>query len=783
MTVPLETADASSPADTPKPTTIWWMALDEAVSAGTRTAEELGALRERAERHDRWIAEDTAAAAERVAPPTTVKGWAPFLPEHVELGQLTDAADGPCACPRDADIVLHIEGCAQDVPGHAQPYGPRFCTEYDLTPNALVTAAALGAALRGINESALADTLESEAEDRHFTSLMHDAHGSEVSAAYEAAAGEYRAGLTATEDLEPLFEQLRSVLTAAAYDRLLDGLDLGDVGAVRTHLQSRLAEAEAATRPALPGEAPGLVELEQQAAAMRKSGHNGLADSMEQQLAKMRTWPQHRVQVAEPEPPKRKSNWREEVAPLEAKLFGMTAGLRRTAEVADALGAGRQGVLAVTLTRTSVAVGPHVRLLTASGMRGTARQGGSLNFYAALVGKPNAGKTEAADAGAYLVPLSDDALIPEGTGEGIVKSFGFMRREKHGNGEDAYYTYEFERMAEQVLMAADEVDAVFAEMCRQGTKFASMWRSMWMGAMVGTTTGNVELRTKLLPHTYRLGALLGCQPEATVALWEEGNRGTPQRIHWAPCTRRKPNGQPIPEPLDLAYQSEPTPEHVGLPNGYRPPVITTEPEISTVGNYVTPEPEPQWIEWPTAARRFIEAELEALQVDDDPYGEGDDDEEDEVMKLLGHSTFMRLKIMALLAIMDGLEQPTDTHWEAAGIVMRLREMCMRRTKARATRAGKVAAENRGVDQGIQRATAKLAEDAAASEFSMELEVRILTVIGQLRDRYQTPTSAAIMRRCSKKQQPHVLKRLGAMCGSGALRVDNAGAYTIVPQAD
>src|SRR5699024_11835167 len=121
------------------------------------------------------------------------------------------------------------------------------------------------------------------------------------------------------------------------------------------------------------------------------------------------------------------------------------------------------------------------------------------------------------------------------------------------------------------------------------------------------------------------------------------------------------------------------------------------------------ELEPRWIEWPPAARRFIEAELEALQEDDDPYGEGDDDEEDEILTLLGHSTFMRLKIMALLAIMDGLEQPTDTHWKAAGIVMQLREMCMRRTKARATRAGKVAAENRGVDQGFQRAAAKRGE--------------------------------------------------------------------------
>ncbi|OCB56194.1 hypothetical protein A5722_15010 [Mycobacterium vulneris] len=783
MTVPVGIADASAERDTPIPLTAERVHYDGAVASGKFTPEQLQSLEHLADEADARIMEMVGPAAPpwTPAPPASLNAWSRFIPTHVGLDPLVAVEGGYCRCPGNAAIVLHVNGCAQGVAGQAQPHGNDFCAEFDLVPNVLVTAVTLGAALRGVSEAGLRDTMEWEAEDRVLAAAGPLA--AVTQADRDAAEAE---GLAAngTANLDPLFEELRSVVTAAEYDKVLDGVDLGNTATVQAHLEARLAEAKAATRPALPGEAPGLVELEEQAAAMRSRDHNGLADSMEQQLAAMRTWPQHRVQVAEPEPPKRKSNWREEVAPLEAKLFGMTAGLRRTAEVADALGAGRQGVLAVTLTRTSVAVGPHVRLLTASGMRGTARQGGSLNFYAALVGKPNAGKTEAADAGAYLVPLSDDALIPEGTGEGIVKSFGFMRREKHGNGEDAYYTYEFERMAEQVLMAADEVDAVFAEMCRQGTKFASMWRSMWMGAMVGTTTGNVELRTKLLPHTYRLGALLGCQPEATVALWEEGNRGTPQRIHWAPCTRRKPNGKPIPGPLDLAYQSEPTPEHVGLPNGYRPPVITTEPEISTVGNYVAPEPEPQWIEWPTAARRFIEAELEALQVDDDPYGEGDDDEEDEVMKLLGHSTFMRLKIMALLAIMDGLEQPTDTHWEAAGIVMQLRELCMRRTKARATRAGKAAAEAKGEEQGIQRATAKLAEDAAATQFDMDLGARIVVVIGQLQSKHQTPTAAAIMRRCSKKQQPHVLRKLGKMCGAGGvLRVDNAGAYAIVPQAN
>lgn len=467
-------------------------------------------------------------------------------------------------------------------------------------------------------------------------------------------------------------------------------------------------------------------------------------------------------------PPVAPANWRAECQVLEDKLFTMTPALRHVADTADALGAGRQGVLAVTLTRTAVAVGPHVRLLTPAGLRGTASQGGSLNFYTGLVGKPHAGKTVTTDAGAYLVPLPPSYTIPEGTGEGIVKSFGFIRREKHGKGDEAFYSYEFERLAHQVLMEADEVDGVFAEMVRQGTKFAAMWRSMWMGARVGTTTGNVELRTNLAPHTYRLGAILGCQPEATMVIWDEGGRGTPQRIFWAPVTRRKTNGKAVPDPLPLAYRpaQEPMEEApVGIP------------DIATLGQ-IGDLPDPRWIEWPPAARRFIEAELEALQVDDDPYGESDDDEEDEVVKLLGHSTFMRLKVMALLAIMDGLEQPADLHWEAAGVAMQLREMCMRRTRARAVRAGKLAAENRGAEQGVTRAAAKRGEAEAEQAFSRDLQVRIIAVIGQLRAKHETPTAAAIGRRCSKKQQPHVKRYLAAMVEGEALTCTPTGAYAV-----
>lgn len=552
----------------------------------------------------------------------------------------------------------------------------------------------------------------------------------------------FQEGLT---EGETLFETLRQNLTVAEYDSLLDDLPLSDPDLVAKRLKAKVAEIAARTNcVAVP--APAV----QQVGSVGTALPGGVTAAQPEQA------------VSEPVPVARQlPSWRTEVEPLEDQLFDLTPGLRQVAAAADALGAGRQGVLGAVLARVAAATPPRVRLLTSSGRRGGPTQGGSLNTYVALVGKPHSGKTTTMEAAECLVPIRKYSLIPEGTAEGIIKSFGFMRLEK--SDEDGSHDYTFRPITDAALMIGDEIEGVLAEMCRQGTKFGPVWRSMWMGAMVGTTTGNVELRTRLMPHTYRLGVLLGCQPSATVGIWDEASKGTPQRIIWLPATRRLGNEKALPPPLQLAYTS--------------PAVL---PDGTSSG-----EEAPAWMDWPPAARREIEAELVAQTEDSDPYGENEDleaEEDDAMVGLLGHATFMRLKIMALLAIMDGLEQPSDLHWQAAGIVMRLRECCIRRTKQQSVRFGKAEAGRRGAVQGIQRATAKLSEDAAAADFDAELGARLITVLCRLTRAGNTPaTAAAISRLCSKKQQPQVPKKLGRMVAAGVLAVDTAGIYSIIPQ--
>ncbi|MGV0633861.1 AAA family ATPase [Mycolicibacillus trivialis] len=282
MTVPVDAPEASAAHATPIPLTAERMHYAGAAASGEFTPEELSSLKELADEADARIVAMVGPAAPpwTPVPPATLEAWSPFIREHVELAPLAPAEGSACACPGNADIVLHVGGCAQKATGQAQPYGDDFCAEYDLEPNTLVTATKLAAALRGISEEALRGTMELEVEDREFTEGLPQL-----------------AGRAATE---PLFTELRSVITADEYDAVLDGLDLNDVDAVVDRLRARLAEAKAATRPALPGEVEELREAERQVTAMRAAGLDAAADSAAAALDRMRQRPQYRVRVTEP---------------------------------------------------------------------------------------------------------------------------------------------------------------------------------------------------------------------------------------------------------------------------------------------------------------------------------------------------------------------------------------------------------------------------------------------------------------------------------------------------
>ena len=163
------------------------------------------------------------------------------------------------------------------------------------------------------------------------------------------------------------------------------------------------------------------------------------------------------------------------------------------------------------------------------------------------------------------------------------------------------------------------------------------------------------------------------------------------------------------------------------------------------------------------------------EIDDDPYGEEGDDDDDEWVN--EHLDFLRLKVMALLAIMDGLEQPTDLHWEAAGLVIELSEICAARTRARAEIFIAADDDKQGSQQGRRRAAAARGQEEAANAYDTSVADRIIEVVMDLGG---SETYAAIHHRLGKKQRGQAKRILDRLVQHGSLSYAPATlTYTLI----
>ncbi|KXP12501.1 hypothetical protein AXK57_19675 [Tsukamurella pulmonis] len=264
--------DLATPHDTPIPITAARMDYLGAVASGECTDDELEWLRQQADEADAEIAALATAPVEPWNPPTptSLETWLPYIPEHLDPTG-SPAPGGHCTCPSVVGIVLHTEGCAQGASGKAQPYDEATCAEYDLGTNELVDAVSLGAALRAITTSGLADVMLWEAEDREFVAvLQRDQTPEEL----EVRAANVKAYLTdsavrakfdrdeaereeAESEAEYHFETLRRRMTVEDYDRMFMELDVDDPDAVLSRLRAEVAALPAvASTASVPPAAP-----------------------------------------------------------------------------------------------------------------------------------------------------------------------------------------------------------------------------------------------------------------------------------------------------------------------------------------------------------------------------------------------------------------------------------------------------------------------------------------------------------------------------------------------
>lgn len=310
--------------------------------------------------------------------------------------------------------------------------------------------------------------------------------------------------------------------------------------------------------------------------------------------------------------------------------------IRRTAQAR--LG-GPWGTLGVSMVRALATVPPKVQLQPVTGGPG------SLNLCIALVGASGQGKGVAESIAKHAVQFRDkngnDVVptgVPIGSGEGIARTF-------RPAGSD-------EMTSTTAIFTAHEVDTLTGLSGRSGSTLAAELRKLFSGEPLGFANANAATRCLVEAHTYRAGVILGVQPLRSGSLLAAADGGLPQRFLWLPVSDvDAPEMEPVPPmPLERLVSDW------GQSSG---PVILGLPD--------------------EAVAEIAEHRRRVLREDPD------------VDPLDGHALFVREKVAAALAVLDGRRHITSQDWWLSGYVMnvsaRQREICQQalREKSRQIR--------------------------------------------------------------------------------------------------
>lgn len=440
-------------------------------------------------------------------------------------------------------------------------------------------------------------------------------------------------------------------------------------------------------------------------------------------------------------------------------FWGMTPGLRTIHQVARAEGVGNWGLLGAALPRIAAAIPPHVRLVKASGREGAQTEGCSLNAFTVLVGPPEVGKTETMSVAESLIPAPEHALeVPEGTAEGIIKTFAEVKKVTDDDGVTEYVQ---NTITDTVIVTADEMTGVLAEMGRENSKFGTLLRSSWFGRRVGTTTGEMQRRTNLHPHTYRLTMTMGAQLSTVAPVFAEGNKGTPQRVMWLPATAETPDYTiTVPGPLTLPKWE--------CKRADGSPVLDCETTASV-------DVIPVWIHRPPAADAAIRAHrADRIAHNRDAFAVTTIRDRDDMDDVRGHELLHRLKVAVLLAALDGLTSPTDTHWSAAGVVMTAREATVRTCMVAAEAHTARELTKAGRDLGEQRAAARASETSTTERHMESTSRRMLQLLAK-----GETTKGSLRSAASAAQRDYVDVALSRLLGAG-LVTTNGKTYRLAP---
>ncbi|MEU0369083.1 hypothetical protein ABZ070_02265 [Streptomyces sp. NPDC006283] len=287
------------------------------------------------------------------------------------------------------------------------------------------------------------------------------------------------------------------------------------------------------------------------------------------------------------------------------------------------------------LARLSAMVSP--RITAVSGIGGRA----SLNLFVAVVAASGGGKSIGTKVARSLLPPLDPEFrdgLPIGSGEGIAEAFmGTVDEETgeiHAKGPlkgDPVTRKVRKQVRHNAYFYVDEGQTLASLAERAGSVLGETLRRAAIGETLGQTNASEERTRYVAAGSYSLGMVVGFQPSTAMPVIADASTGTPQRFLWAwaadPSIPDEPPASPGPLPVNPA---------------------SIQPADSL--DIVLPE----------RIRRMLWAEHVARN-----RGELEIDELD------GHANLMKVKLTALLALLDGGRvEATEEDWALAEIVWR-----------------------------------------------------------------------------------------------------------------
>lgn len=390
-----------------------------------------------------------------------------------------------------------------------------------------------------------------------------------------------------------------------------------------------------------------------------------------------------------------------------------------------------------TLARIA-AMAPHT--LRAETGVGTAA---SLNLFAAIVGPSGGGKSSGISVGRELVketrPIDE---YPLGSGEGVAEAYMGEAMEPTGDMDKngAAKMVKVRKMVRHnVLFHSDEGNALNKLIERAGSTVGETLRSAWSGETIGQKNGRVETTRTVPARSYAAGLVIGYQPKTVLPLLADVEAGTPQRFLfcWSVDTSIPPRSARVLWPGEML-------------SPFPPEVATDQPALGSIISAPRPAMLGETV-------TFAEAILDELYETEHAKNTGSLPADHPLRDpFRSQHPVLKVKISALLALLEGRRNVTVDDWRLAQIVIDTSDRVRIHLQALGAACAREEAEQADRVHARRALMAHVAVDQHATEQASTAVLRLAAAISR---KVHAAGEAGLMRSAARKTVASSSRRL------------------------